>query len=55
MGQCLDKSQLVSVTEYGEEVTAIVSSGNVYGTQFHPEKSGDTGLKLLKNFVELLG
>ena len=55
MGQCLDRSQLVSVTEYGEEVTAIVSSGNVYGTQFHPEKSGDTGLKLLSNFVDLLG
>ena len=30
-----------------------VRSGNVYGTQFHPEKSGDTGLRLLKAFAEL--
>lgn len=54
MGVCRDRSQLVSVTEYGEEVTAVVRSGNVYGTQFHPEKSGETGLKLLSNFKNIL-
>ena len=54
MGQCSDRSQLAYVTEYGEEVTAIVASGNVYGTQFHPEKSGDNGLQLLKNFSDLI-
>ena len=54
MGQCTDKAQLVATTEYGEDVTAIVSSGNVYGTQFHPEKSGEAGLTLLKNFGKIL-
>ncbi len=42
---------LIATTEYGFEVTAAVSSGNVYGTQFHPEKSGDVGLNILKAFV----
>ena len=54
MGVCKDRDQLISVTEYGEEVTAIVGSGNVFGTQFHPEKSGDPGLKLLSNFKNML-
>ena len=54
MGVCRDRGQLVSVTEYGEEVTAIVGSGNVFGTQFHPEKSGEPGLKLLSNFKNML-
>ena len=42
-----------SKTEYGSSVTASVSNGNVYGCQFHPEKSGDVGLKILKAFCEL--
>lgn len=42
-----------AVTDYGTEVVAAVGTGNVYGTQFHPEKSGDVGLEILKNFVEL--
>ena len=54
MGECTDRKQLVATTEYGEEVTAIVSDGNVFGTQFHPEKSGEAGLKLLKNFGNML-
>lgn len=54
MGECDDKSQLVATTEYGEDVTAIVAEGNVYGTQFHPEKSGEAGLRLLKNFGDIL-
>jgi glutamine amidotransferase len=54
MGQCADRDQLIAVTEYGEDVTAIVADGNVYGTQFHPEKSGDNGLALLKNFKEMI-
>lgn len=36
---------------YGETFTAAVESGNVMGTQFHPEKSGEAGLKILKNFL----
>jgi glutamine amidotransferase len=38
---------------YGQPFTAVLASGNVYGVQFHPEKSGSGGLRLLKNFLEL--
>ena len=54
MGVCKDRTQLAYTTDYGEEVTAVVASGNVYGTQFHPEKSGENGLKLLTNFKDLV-
>ncbi len=47
------ESSLIATTEYGTEVTAIVGSGNVFGCQFHPEKSGDVGLKILKAFSEI--
>ncbi len=47
------KESLVATSEYGIEVTAIVNKDNVYGCQFHPEKSGDVGLKILKAFCEL--
>ncbi len=43
----------IATTEYHAELTAAVSKGNVYGTQFHPEKSGDVGLRILKNFAAL--
>lgn len=52
-GVCRDKSNLVSTTEYGTDVTAVVAKGNIFGTQFHPEKSGDAGLKILKAFAEM--
>ncbi len=42
-----------SKTEYGTSITASVSNKNVYGCQFHPEKSGEVGLKILKAFCEL--
>ena len=42
-----------AVTEYGAELTAAVANGNVYGCQFHPEKSGEVGMKILKAFMEL--
>ncbi|WP_339252777.1 imidazole glycerol phosphate synthase subunit HisH [Paenibacillus sp. FSL P2-0136] len=44
---------LLAVTDYGHPVTAIVGRGNVYGMQFHPEKSGEHGVKLLGNFLRL--
>lgn len=44
---------VTATTDYGEKVTAAVELGNIFATQFHPEKSGDVGLKVLKNFVEL--
>ena len=39
--------------DYGEKITAAVEFENIFATQFHPEKSGDAGLQVLKNFVEL--
>ncbi len=42
-----------AVTDYGAKLTAAAARGNVYGTQFHPEKSGDVGLRILKGFCEL--
>lgn len=41
-------------TEYGAELTAAVERGNVYGTQFHPEKSGEVGLQILKAFLRIV-
>lgn len=43
----------VAVTEYGGTLTAAAANGNVYGCQFHPEKSGDVGLNILRAFCEL--
>ena len=44
----------LAASQYGNvAVTGVVRRGNVYGTQFHPEKSGDTGLRLLRAFAEL--
>lgn len=48
-----DPSQLAATCEYGETVTAAVASGKTIGCQFHPEKSGDVGMKILQNFCEL--
>jgi imidazole glycerol-phosphate synthase subunit HisH len=47
-----DKSIVCTQTEYSETFTSSVASKNIYGTQFHPEKSGDIGLKILKNFAK---
>lgn len=46
------EDSLLADTEYGERLTAAVALGNVTGTQFHPEKSGDIGLGILKGFCE---
>ena len=43
---------LLAVTEYGADLTACVGKGNVFGCQFHPEKSGEVGLRILKAFCE---
>ena len=45
----------VAVTRHGETFAAVVRRGHIGGVQFHPEKSGDVGLQILRNFVELAG
>ena len=46
-------ADVLALTDYGVPVTAAVGRGNVYGCQFHPEKSGEAGLQILRNFGEL--
>ena len=48
---CADS--LSAVTEYGIPITAAVEKGNIYGCQFHPEKSGNVGLSILRKFAEV--
>ena len=48
-----DESVVSAYTEYGEKLDIAVEQGNVFATQFHPEKSGKTGLEILKNFIEV--
>ncbi|MBR6523028.1 MAG: imidazole glycerol phosphate synthase subunit HisH [Clostridia bacterium] len=43
----------IATTDYGAEITAAVACGNIYGCQFHPEKSGIVGLNILRAFCEL--
>ena len=47
------EDSLLATAEYGKELTAAVGRDNIFGCQFHPEKSGDVGLKILKAFCEL--
>lgn len=49
-----NKENLNAYCNYGVKVPAVVSSGNIFGLQFHPEKSGEVGIKMLKNFWELI-
>ncbi len=48
-----DPSIVKATTSYNTDIDASVESGNVFACQFHPEKSGETGLRILKNFLEL--
>lgn len=47
------QSSLLATTEYGAELTAAVAKDNIYGCQFHPEKSGAIGLNILRGFADL--
>lgn len=51
--QAEDESIVSAYTEYGEKLGIAVEHNNVFATQFHPEKSGKTGLKILDNFIRL--
>ena len=48
-----DKKNISVTTNYGKSVMAAVSAGNIYGSQFHPEKSQNTGIQILTNFLNL--
>lgn len=48
-----DKEIVKAVTEYGVEIHASVEKGNLFASQFHPEKSSDVGMKILQNFMEI--
>jgi len=49
-----DERIVISTSEYGVSFPAIVAHKNIIGTQFHPEKSGENGMRLLKNFISLI-
>ena len=51
--KCDDQSAVLATTEHGEEFVSVYRVGNIWGTQFHPEKSHRFGMKLLANFAEL--
>lgn len=50
---CDCDESVTATAEYGADITACVEKGNIFGCQFHPEKSGDVGLKILKAFCEM--
>ncbi|MGM7723647.1 imidazole glycerol phosphate synthase subunit HisH [Metabacillus sp. Hm71] len=49
-----EKDALLATADYGVDVPAVVGKGNVFGTQFHPEKSSELGLAILKNYIKLV-
>lgn len=48
-----NREEVAAFTEYSTEIHASVERGNIFGCQFHPEKSGDVGLRILRNFLEI--
>ena len=52
MSSPIDASVVLTTTDYGLEFVSGIQKGNIFATQFHPEKSGSAGLALLKNFIE---
>ena len=51
--ECIDEKNVLAHTNYGINFTSIVSKENIYGVQFHPEKSSNQGLNLIKNFIQI--
>lgn len=51
--EAADRDTVAATTDYNVRIDASVESGNVFACQFHPEKSGDVGLRILKNFIDL--
>tara|TARA_B100002019_G_scaffold293340_1_gene320237 strand:- start:8763 stop:9371 length:609 start_codon:yes stop_codon:yes gene_type:complete len=51
--QTTDEKHILSVTKYGNNFTSVINKENIFGTQFHPEKSHQYGVKILKNFINI--
>jgi glutamine amidotransferase len=52
-GVPVDGDQVAATCEYGSTINAAFRKGNVFATQFHPEKSGEVGLRILRNFARI--
>lgn len=50
---CKNSEDVIAVTEYGDAFASAINHGNIYGVQYHPEKSHQWGIQLLKNYAEL--
>lgn len=50
---CADEANVICKTQYGKSFHSAINCGNIFGVQFHPEKSHDNGIQLLKNFANL--
>jgi glutamine amidotransferase len=50
-----DPSVVIGETEYGVTFASVLARGNIVATQFHPEKSGDAGLRMYRNFISIAG
>ncbi|WP_010098212.1 imidazole glycerol phosphate synthase subunit HisH [Ornithinibacillus scapharcae] len=50
----IDNDDLIATSQHGENIPALVQHNNIIGMQFHPEKSGDVGMQLIKNFWEMV-
>ena len=50
---CKNKENILAKTNYGIDFPSIVNKENIYGLQFHPEKSSEQGLDIIKNFIEI--
>ena len=50
----VNNSDMVASTSYGQEICAVIETGNIFATQFHPEKSGEIGIEIYKNFISLI-
>jgi len=51
--ECVNKMDVIATSNHGQTITAAINRENIYGTQFHPEKSQDLGLMILENFLKI--
>ena len=51
--KCKNNNNVIATCEYGDQLTASISNENIYGTQFHPEKSQEYGIRILENFCSI--